>query len=418
MNKKLVNALLISASLVISSMGTPIFAEDIDTQITNAAQNVSNIEQQIETVQAQLQETQNKFKEVQQRAMDTLSKQTQALEQAQKLNEEIASLKEIISKREHQVAEQLRAVQTTGTKSYIDFILDSESISDLLNRVQVIATVINANQETIDTLEKSKRDLEEKEAEQQAIIAEQQQIAFQLEVLKEELDQTVTAYQASLETLTQEQQQAVLQHSNLLEEKTQLEEQAAQAAAQANRIAQEQAMQAQVASAPSALASVENSVVAQTVTEVVNQQVPGSTTTENESKSVVEVGNEETTSTVSTPAATNSSAVSIAQQYLGVPYVWGGASPSGFDCSGLVQYVYAQLGVSLPRVTYSQEKAGTRISLSEAQPGDLLFWGTPGSSYHVAIYMGNQTFIHAPTQGGVVEIRTFSYYMPSYAVRL
>jgi len=92
----------------------------------------------------------------------------------------------------------------------------------------------------------------------------------------------------------------------------------------------------------------------------------------------------------------------IAMQYLGVPYVWGGASPSGFDCSGLVLYVYAQAGIYLPHSAAAQYYSGTPISYSELMPGDLVFFGRPIS--HVGIYIGGGSMIHAPFEGAVVSI--------------
>ena len=107
-----------------------------------------------------------------------------------------------------------------------------------------------------------------------------------------------------------------------------------------------------------------------------------------------------------------------AQSFIGVPYVWGGSTPAGFDCSGLVQYVYAQFGKSLPRATTGQEYAGTQISVEEAQPGDLYFWGSRGSTYHVAIALGGGSFVHAPQPGENVKIGSVSSFRPSFAVRL
>ncbi|GAA4425400.1 hypothetical protein GCM10023169_22990 [Georgenia halophila] len=89
-----------------------------------------------------------------------------------------------------------------------------------------------------------------------------------------------------------------------------------------------------------------------------------------------------------------SSIVGIARQYVGVPYVYGGASPSGFDCSGFTMYVYAQAGISLPRSSDAQRYAGTVVSASEAQPGDLVW--SPG---HVGIYTGNGQHIAARSPG-------------------
>jgi len=107
-----------------------------------------------------------------------------------------------------------------------------------------------------------------------------------------------------------------------------------------------------------------------------------------------------------------SRAVALARRELGVRYVWGGESPSGFDCSGLVQYVYSRLGVSLPRVAADQFRAGSHVSRSALRPGDLVFFDHLG---HVGIYTGGNTFIHAPHTGTVVQISSLTgWYADTY----
>jgi cell wall-associated NlpC family hydrolase len=96
-------------------------------------------------------------------------------------------------------------------------------------------------------------------------------------------------------------------------------------------------------------------------------------------------------------------AVNIASQYIGTPYVYGGASPGGFDCSGLTQYVYAQVGKFLPRTAEAQYEAAQKIPQSWARKGDLIFFGSPGAVYHVGIYEGNGIIVHAPHPGTSVE---------------
>jgi hypothetical protein len=103
------------------------------------------------------------------------------------------------------------------------------------------------------------------------------------------------------------------------------------------------------------------------------------------------------------------SLVSIAQQELGVPYVWGGASPAGFDCSGLMQWIYGQGGIKIPRTSREQKAAGISIPLSQAQPGDLLLYtyggspSNPGPDNHVGMYVGPGQMIDAPRPGRGVE---------------
>jgi peptidoglycan DL-endopeptidase CwlO len=112
------------------------------------------------------------------------------------------------------------------------------------------------------------------------------------------------------------------------------------------------------------------------------------------------------------PPSQYTGVVGIAMRYLGVPYVWGGSSPSGFDCSGLVAYVYAQVGVSLPHYTGAQWNVGVPVSRSDLQPGDLVFFDGLG---HVGIYIGGNAFIHAPHTGDVVKISSISgWYADTY----
>ena len=115
-----------------------------------------------------------------------------------------------------------------------------------------------------------------------------------------------------------------------------------------------------------------------------------------------------------TPNAPNSlgeAIVQFAMAFRGVPYRLGGADPAGFDCSGLVQYVFAQHGVFVPRVVEQQYEAGNKIKPSDIKPGDLIFFNTKkrgdGAS-HVAIAIGGDSFVHAPNSTGVVRIETLS----------
>ena len=114
------------------------------------------------------------------------------------------------------------------------------------------------------------------------------------------------------------------------------------------------------------------------------------------------------------PPARYGGVIGIAMRYLGTPYRWGGASPStGFDCSGFVMYVFAQIGVSLPHNAAMQYSYGTAVSRSQLQPGDLVFFNGLG---HNGIYIGGGQFIHSPHTGDVVKISSLgdSWYASTY----
>ena len=124
-----------------------------------------------------------------------------------------------------------------------------------------------------------------------------------------------------------------------------------------------------------------------------------------------------TNQTSNTTSANNSGAVATAKSMIGVPYVWGGHTPSGFDCSGLVQYSY-NLGPNY-RTTYQQTNLGThKYDVENAQSGDLYFWGTESAPYHVAIAEGSGNYIQAPTPGQNVQEGNIQYYRPNYYISM
>ena len=108
---------------------------------------------------------------------------------------------------------------------------------------------------------------------------------------------------------------------------------------------------------------------------------------------------------VETLPAPGEEAVEIALRYLGTPYSWAGASPSGFDCSGFVMYVYGKLGIALPHSSSMLWEEGRAVTRRELEPGDVVFFN--GLS-HVGIYIGGGRFVHSPHSGDVVKVSRFS----------
>jgi cell wall-associated NlpC family hydrolase len=186
----------------------------------------------------------------------------------------------------------------------------------------------------------------------------------------------------------------------------------------AQRAAQKQRIQSQLASRRQLLSSIKGEIARMRVAEIAQQrQLAASARSRLAGQTLptadgVGVSASTPEGSLVAPANTHGGVVGIAMRYLGVPYVWGGASPSGFDCSGLVMYVFAQIGVSLPHSSYALYGMGTPVSMSQLQPGDLVFFA--GVS-HMGIYIGGGQFIHAPHTGDVVKISSLSgYYSSSF----
>lgn len=187
--------------------------------------------------------------------------------------------------------------------------------------------------------------------------------------------------------------------------------------------AQEAAQAQQEAAAQQA--AQEQAAAQQQVQQPVQNQAPVQTQTQAPAQQTQQVQQQAQPAQVQQPqqqvvstSADGGAIAAYAQSFIGTPYVWGGSTPSGFDCSGLTQYVYAHFGKQIGRNTIAQESAGAHIPVSQAQVGDLLFWGTPGSTYHVAIYLGGNSFVAAPEPGQSVKIGNMAYFMPSFAVHV
>lgn len=137
-------------------------------------------------------------------------------------------------------------------------------------------------------------------------------------------------------------------------------------------------------------------------------------------RTVLSAASTGSSASTSTSTATGSAAAVVAfvKAQIGDAYVSGGTGPNSWDCSGLVQAAFKSVGVSLPRVSQDQSTQGTQVSLSNLQPGDILYWGSAGSAYHVAVYVGDGMFVGAQNPSSGVGEHPLSYDPPSGAVRV
>jgi len=258
------------------------------------------------------------------------------------------------------LAQRLVAMYTSGSENTtLEVLLGARSIDDLITRMDTVNRVSDQSTQVLGQVEvfqaavRSRRaQLKEARTQQVSLVAEQR------------------AHKASIEGQLAERRQLL---SSIKSEIGRL--QAAERAQQAQLAAQARARLASQQSAAPVL-----SASADAITKPAEP-------------------------TYAPPPGQYGGVVGIAMQYLGVPYVWGGASPSGFDCSGFVMYVYAKVGVSLPHNAAAQYGYGMPVSRDQLQPGDLVFFNGLG---HNGIYIGGGQFIHAPHTGDVVKISSLS----------
>jgi cell wall-associated NlpC family hydrolase len=277
------------------------------------------------------------------------------------------------------IASRLRSLYVEGgSGGVIEVLLGAESLEDLLNRLDVAEAVGAQDAKVLGDVKQFRREVTERRerlkkdrAAQAEVVSER---AEQKQWIESELAERQRLY-SSIEDEIARLEEAERQRQARLQAEAEARLRAQQAAAAAAR--QTASMQTQALSTDS-----------------------GSSATEYRDPLVDDSG-----ATAAPPPAQYGGVVGIAMQYLGVPYVWGGMSPSGFDCSGLIAYAYAQVGVSLPHHAASQFNYGTPVDRSALEPGDLVFFDGLG---HAGIYIGGDQFIHAPHTGDVVKISSLN----------
>jgi peptidoglycan DL-endopeptidase CwlO len=279
------------------------------------------------------------------------------------------------------LAKRLVSIYVDGADaSAVEVLLGAESLEDLTDRLDTIERVGSQDARVVGEVRKLKRETEARKLRLQRARVQQRQVVADR-----------AAERRSIEGQLASRQQLF---SSIKSEIAQLEEaerrRAAQLAAQARaRLAQQRALAAQTQADQAATLGAPEIAAIGGESEAVGGAVAPA------------------------PPSRYGGVVGIAMQYLGTPYVWGGASPAGFDCSGFSMYVYAQVGVSLPHHAASQYGMGVPVSYSDLQAGDLVFFNGLG---HMGIYVGGGSFIHAPHTGDVVKISSLndSWYASTY----
>ena len=371
------------------------------------------------------------------RAETLLANRVKTQDEIATLQEDIAELQVVIAQREEQLDEQARSVQVNGSnENYLNFIVASESFTDLVSRIDVVSKMVSANKELVEQQIADQKAVEDKKSKTEENLSKINAMAMELEQLKGDLQVKKIEQESAIAALAAEKATAESDRQMFLAQKEEADQ---RAAAEAAAIAAAEAAAATVAATVAQASSEESSTAASSV------DIASSTVASSESaapaQTVAAAPVVESAPVVSAPAAAapvvsapvvsapvvtaptlsapTGDVVSIAAKYIGVPYVWGGKTPSGFDCSGFTSYVFREAyGIEIGGYTVPQENSGTQIAVSSAQAGDLIFWGSRGATYHVAIYVGGGQYIHAPAPGQTVTYSSYNLSGASFAVRV
>jgi len=391
MIKKKLLSLAMAGTMGLTALASPaLLAEASPSTVSEFDSLISELTSEQNEASNKLTKLQNEIKENEAEAEKLVAEMQETKDLLEKLQAEIEELNLIIELREEHLSDQARALQIMGESgNIVDFVLNAESLNDVVGRIDVVSTLISSNKKTLAQQEADKAKVEAKENETVEKQEEQAKIAGKLEANKNVLEERKAEQESMLASIAAEKAVAKEERSALV----------AQAEAAEQRRSELEAARTVTASSNSNSNSNEVTTASSTVSSSANTTAKA-----------------EKPAAPSAPAANSGSIVSIAHSLTGIPYLYGGSTTAAFDCSGFTAYVFSQAGRSIPRTTGGQYAATSRISRSQAQPGDLVFFSQGGGIDHVGIYLGGGSFIGAQTSTGVAVSTINSGYWANYVV--
>ncbi len=369
--------------LLVPTLDKVVNADPLQDQLQQYNQSIGEDTSKLSTYEVQADELRLAIQELDSKIESALYKQNALEEEINSINNKIHESNLKIEQYNKDIEDKeakknffIRNMYKFGELSYVDVIFKSDNVFDATYNLYSYSALVNASKKNIEELDKLKKDL----------ISEEET----LETNKTELEKDKADVKAIVDELTlmKNDQQNKLNELNAVQANLIYKMENEKAAAEKiNTMLQEQKLQAEAQRQKQEEGSIQEETSQ-------NQQSDPNKDNYEEETTNYPISNDYTAAEV----------VAYASQFQGVPYVWGGTTPRGFDCSGLVQYCYAQFGYYLPRVSQDQQNFGTDVSLSELRTGDLVFWGRPAT--HVAFYIDGGYILHAPNTGDVVRIQS------------
>ena len=242
MKKRLLTVLVTGTVLSLGALAPSVNAQDYDSQINSVNSSIANINEKKSAVNSTIDSLAKELSDVQTKIDTTQAKKAEVQEQIETLKAEIAKLEKVIAERNSRLEEQARSVQTNGARSYVDFLLNAESLSDAVSRIGVVMDLMSANRELMQQQAEDKKQVESKEEAQQEKLAEQEAAEKELASLQTELNDTFSKNKVLLANLSQEELAEIAKRDGLVAEKEafqkRLAEEKAKAEAEASRIAE------------------------------------------------------------------------------------------------------------------------------------------------------------------------------------
>ncbi|WP_160692270.1 C40 family peptidase [Clostridium sp. C2-6-12] len=346
-------AMALTTATQVSAFGVPT-SNQTQTQLEQNKNSLKEAQDKRHELEANIEELDNQIEDYMMK-IETNKKSIKSTENDINYAEKQITLFEEAAKNKQKALDQrVRALYMQGQASYLEILLDSENFSDLITRVEAIKKIVGMDKKAISDLKDTKAEVEGKKVSLEAKHNE-------LLALKSENENKLTSL-----------------NTNISDQKKLIEEAKNQERLFASKVDESQ--------------------------ELVNTSIADVKKIRGEAPSV-----KPSRGGTSAAPASNNNIIAYASNFLGTPYKWGGTSPStGFDCSGFTQYVYAHFGIRLGRTTYDQINNGYGVSKDELQAGDLVFFGKGGDPTHMGIYVGNNTYIHAPRTGDVIKISSMN----------
>ncbi|MCB2338721.1 C40 family peptidase [Clostridium estertheticum] len=360
--KTVLRSLAVVIIFVLISNGI-VLAAPANEKLQQQKDSLTIIKTEKEQVEMKIEEFDNEIEKIMIKTEDNKGKISETEKSIEVAAVEVKKVAKESQKEQGLFNSRMRVMYINRSDGYLSIILDSESFGDFISRVDNIKSVVEFDKKLMVNFEVSQKELKEK---QQSLNKTKEALQSLQVENKQKIDKIMVTKESQNKLVMQLKNKEIvakeLQNKLITENKS-------------NKNISAQIIEPQV--------SVNKSL---TKISKLRKSVP--------------------TYTPSRGGATVSQGaiVAYASNFLGTPYLWGGTTPSGFDCSGFTQYVYAHFGISVGRTTFDQINDGVEVSRDNLQPGDLVFFGSFANPHHMGMYIGDNNYIHAPHTGDVIKI--------------